>query len=247
MLGLLRFFLGSVLWLALLFLFSQLPSWFLASENDAEAVWPYVWRFSGAVNQVPPEFFETTFAPYLTENFWQVELPKVYALLAAEPWFAKIVLARRWPPEIAVTLEEKIVVAFWGEQLLSDQGEIFQSAYTYQAPENTKNVASLPRLFSAWRKPMAFFDIFQRLQSVAGGELTIVAFFEDERGSWEIFLKNGLQVLLGQVEQERRFKNFIEIYQKVLQQEAAIAVVDMRYRQGFSVTWREESRNEKGK
>lgn len=244
MLGLLRFFLGSVLWLALVFLLSQLPTWFLASKNDAQAVWPYVWRFSGAVSQVPPEFFQATFAPYLEENFWQVEFPKVYALLAAEPWFANIVLARRWPPEIAVTLEEKTVVAFWGEQMLSDQGAVFQSVYPYQAAENA---ATLPRLFSAWRAPLAFFEIFQRLQTVAGADLIIVAFFEDERGSWEIFLKNGLRVLLGQVDQESRFRNFVEVYQKILQQEAAIVMVDMRYRQGFSVTWREESRNEKGK
>jgi cell division protein FtsQ len=247
MFGFFRFVLGGALWFLLVLVVLQLPTWFLANKNDETAVWPYVWRFSGAVTQVPPEFFQATFAPYLTENFWQVELPQVYRLLAAEPWFSKIVLERRWPPEILVTLEEKSVVAFWGEQLLSAQGEIFQSRYPYvpAALPTAERPARLPRLFSAWRDPYKFFLIFQRLQAVAGDELPILAFLEDERGSWEVFLPNGLRVILGQMEQEARFKTFVQVYQKFLRKEAAIAIVDMRYRNGFSVTWREESRNEK--
>ncbi len=62
---------------------------------------------------------------------------------------------------------------------------------------------------------------------------------QDERRAWWLTFDNGLEVYVGRERFEERLRRLAQVYPKVLAAQAdRIAVVDLRYVNGFAVRWK---------
>jgi len=61
----------------------------------------------------------------------------------------------------------------------------------------------------------------------------------DERRAWRIELDNGIQLVLGQNQNNAALRRFVRVFYAVLQaQPSQLERVDLRYTNGFAVLWK---------
>ena len=67
---------------------------------------------------------------------------------------------------------------------------------------------------------------------------------QDERRAWWLTFDSGLEVYVGREQFERRIQRLARVYPRLLAAQAErIAVVDLRYVNGFVVRWKTGSPN----
>ena len=97
-----------------------------------------------------------------------------------------------------------------------------------------------PRLAGPDGHEMALIRTYQQTRALlepVGLKLAKLA--QDERRAWWLTFDNGLEVYLGREQFERRLRRLIRVYPLILSAQIdRIAVVDMRYVNGFAVRWK---------
>jgi cell division protein FtsQ len=64
----------------------------------------------------------------------------------------------------------------------------------------------------------------------------------DSRGALDVELINGLKIKLGRQDVERRIDRLVSIYeQQILPRREQIQRLDLRYSNGFAVSWKQEA------
>ena len=93
----------------------------------AEDRWP-IRRLvvQGRFAQVNEADVRSAVAPQVRAGFFAVELDAVKAAVEALPWVESAEVRKHWPDRIDVRVEERLPIAFWGEdRLLSHRGDVF--------------------------------------------------------------------------------------------------------------------------
>lgn len=172
---------------------------------------------------------------YLGRNFFMANLDALHAALATHPWIEDVAVRRGWPDTVEIRLRERVAFGYWGERqdMVDVNGRRFH-------PTSIRQPGPWPRLngpdgrekalIKAWRDVQALFDpVGLKLEKLA----------QDERRAWWLTFDNGLEVYVGRERFEERLRRLALIYPKVLAAQAdRIAVVDLRYVNGFAVRWK---------
>jgi len=171
-------------------------------------------------------------------NFFNANIAQVQAVAERYPWVDQARVVRRWPDRLHVIVTEKQPVARWdGTALVTATGEVFR-------PRQAKNINELPVLLgprphvkrllethiemSALLRPVGL-----RLQQL---ELT-------DRMSWVLTLEGGVKVLIDDRDTMAKLERFVLLYDRQLATEMdRIARIDLRYRNGVAVGWRQPQR-----
>ena len=76
--------------------------------------------------------------------------------------------------------------------------------------------------------------------ALADQSMTLAEFSVNDRGAWKMKLVTGLEILLGRNEQLKKLQRFLKTL-TVLKQEQIeqIAIVDLRYPNGYAVSWKD--------
>lgn len=171
---------------------------------------------------------------HATGGFFRVDLEAVQTAVERLPWVAQTSVHRVWPDGLQIQIREQVALARWGEEaLVSIDGEIFrppQESFPKDLPE-LEGPAGSERLLVA-----RFTRIQARLKPLG---LRVARLTMGERRDWHIEFEEGMELVLGRAHSTERLARFRQIYTRLLQfHREDIERVDMRYTNGFAVTWR---------
>jgi cell division protein FtsQ len=193
------------------------------------------------LRQVTPIQVEYAVLDSVAGNFFTVDLERVRVSFEKLPWVRWAMVRRHWPDGLEVELEEQRAVATWkqGEsdevKLVNAQGELFAAASREALPHLAGPPGRVGDVLARYRE-------FSQLLAPLGKKLLGISL--SSREAWSLRLDNGtaggLLVELGR-EQGRaplsqRLVRFVNAYKETAARlNAPMAMVDLRYPNGFAV------------
>src|SRR5690625_2439750 len=146
---------------------------------------------------------------------------------------------RDWSSDVC---SSDLPVARWNETgLFSDRGEVFQVS----GSESMQGLARLggpearsEEVLRRWQK------LRRRLDSIGR---QVVAVMLDERGAWTVDLDDGVQLILGREQVDRRVERYLRSQASLQELGQAIRFVDLRYTNGLAVGFAENGTDERSR
>ncbi len=192
-------------------------------------------RVEGELRNLTEADLQPLARTYLGQNFFVASLDDLRVALAADPWVEEVTVRRGWPDTVEIRLRERAAFGYWGEheEMVDVNGHRFRPAALRQPGPWPRLVGPAGRekaLIKAWREVRAQLDPVG---------LTLVKLTQDERRAWWLTFDGGLEVCLGRERFKERLQRLAQVYPRVLAAEAGrIAMVDLRYGNGFAVRWK---------
>ncbi len=174
--------------------------------------------------------------PLIDRSFLQLKLADIKTELEAEPWVARVILSRNWPDQLTVKVLEEMPIARWDNYgFLSANGEVVK------AGDASELLKELPMLNGPEESSALVMSRFKRFnQLLSAYDLAVKELSANERMSWQLKLDNGWLLELGRDQQVEKVQRLLTVYPETLKEKTAqIAAIDLRYENGFSVSWRE--------
>lgn len=167
-------------------------------------------------------------------NFFTVDMATITAALSALPWVAEAEVRRVWPDRLHVVIEEQQAIArMAGGGLVNVEGELFYpdvASYPEGLVRLSGPASTVTQMAARYRQ----FDEPLRAAGIVLAQMTL-----NERRAWQLQLRDGTEVMLGREGLEQRVRRFVGYYPSLAQLEVGVQRVDMRYTNGFAVTWRQ--------
>ncbi len=164
----------------------------------------------------------------LKGNFFTLDLNQARSGFEKLPWVRSVSLRRQWPDRLEVVLEEQVVLARWESGgLVNTHGEVFPG----------KTDRSLP-LFSgpAGGAPDIARQYLMFSRELAPINLKPLQVQMSQRRAWQVWLDNGLLLVLGREHSEARLKKFVAAYNNTIGRLLwQPAYADLRYDNGFAL------------
>lgn len=205
--------------------------------------WPLrTLRVSGDLQRVDELKLREIVLPYARSGFFAMRLEQVQLAVASMPWVEHAEVRKRWPDVLEVRIVEHKPFARWGkDRLLSQDGRILPAA-GMELPK------SLPRFDveasdDRSDEVVALYNEAREVFLPQGKSVRVVTL--DRRGSWSLTLSSGTEVVIGSQEARLRLARFARLLpQLLLQKPYPLTRADLRYTNGFALTW--ASGREKG-
>jgi len=172
--------------------------------------------------------------PYLTAGFFNLDVAALQRAIGEMAWVDRVSVRRVWPDTLRVQVTEQMPLAHWRKSaLLNLRGELF-------VPEGKVLPERLVRLSGPNGQERAVAEMYQRMAtSLAPIGLVVEQLAQNERRSWSLVVDNGIEFELGRVDPYARLQRFIRVYPRLMAgQDAAVGNVDLRYSNGFAVSWK---------
>ena len=201
--------------------------------------WPLrTLRVGGDLKRVDEQKLREAVLPYARSGFFAIRLEDAQAAVAKLPWVEHAEVRKRWPDVVEVRIVEHKPFAQWGkDRLLSEDGNLFPVAgielpkglprFDVDAPET--RIGDVVALYNEARELFAPEGVTVRVVSL------------DRRGSWSLTLSSGTEVVIGSQEARLRLDRFARLMPELLAQKPLpLARADLRYTNGFALTWGEK-------
>jgi cell division protein FtsQ len=168
-------------------------------------------------------------------NFFTANVSELQALAQRYPWVAQAQVSRQWPDNLRVTLVEKRALAHWGDDgLVSSHGDVFR-------PQRVMGLADLPRLDGPRAQSRFVLQQYQAMDRILHRVgLRIESLQLTGRMSWLLTLEGGVEVLVDAQDTLAKLERFTVLYDRQLAADiGSIARIDLRYRNGVAIGWRQ--------
>jgi cell division protein FtsQ len=199
--------------------------------------WPLrTLRINDNLQQVDPAKVREAVLPYATQGFFAIRLDDARSAVAVLPWVEHAEVSKTWPDVLEVRVHEHRPFARWGgDSLLSQQGKVFPAAGV-TAP------AGLPILHGPAARTSDVVALYNESRTLfAPTGYGVRALLLDSRGSWTLVLSNNTEVVIGSHEARLRLARFARLLPQLMAQTLKpLARADLRYTNGFALTWAEE-------
>ena len=198
--------------------------------------WPLrTLRIGDDLQRVDAQKLRATVLPFARKGFFAVRLEDAQKAVATLPWVEHAEVRKRWPDVIEVRIVEHKPFAQWGkDRLLSEAGTLFPIAGV-EVPKGLPRFdvdASETRIADV----VAMYNQARELFAPEGKVVQVVSL--DRRGSWALTLSSGTQVMIGSQEARLRLARFARLLPQLLvQKPLLLARADLRYTNGFALTW----------
>jgi cell division protein FtsQ len=166
-------------------------------------------------------------------GFFRVDLAELRAALRALPWVKDARVRRVWPDRLRVVVRERVPAARWAAGGLVDvDGEIFR-------PPPQEYPRGLPELDGPEGTERVMLGRYRELQDwVAASGWRVERAGMDLRRAWWIDTDRGVRLVLGRDPGEAAVRRVARLLPALRSQTGeALAVVDLRYPNGFAVRW----------
>jgi cell division protein FtsQ len=192
---------------------------------------------TGDARHLTPEQVQAVVFLHLRGTFFTMNLESAREAFRKLPWVRRVEVRRRWPDRIEFDVEEHRALARWGNTaLVNEYGEVFEGASNSELPVFSGPASSAPEMVER------YFELQRTLESVGRA---IVELRLSERRAWSLTLEDGTLIELGREDVARRLVEFVAAYQRVAGQiRGRVALVDLRYANGFAVRVRNNKSSE---
>jgi cell division protein FtsQ len=192
-------------------------------------------RIEGVFQYLSKQEVQMALQSLVKAGFFDVDMQEIHSVIAAMPWVDTVTVKRIWPDTIDIKVHEKKPYARWGEKsLITEEGVIF-------TPRNLDQFESVARVSGPETQQVKVLEIMKGVKTaLADQSMTLAEFSVNDRGAWKMKLVTGLEILLGRNEQLKKLQRFLKTL-TVLKQEQIeqIAIVDLRYPNGYAVSWKD--------
>ena len=168
-------------------------------------------------------------------NFFSANLGELQTLAQRYPWVAEVSVSRQWPNQVRVTVTEKQALAHWGSDgLVSRAGDVFR-------PKRVIGLTELPHLDGPRAQASFVLEQYQAMDRILSRVgLHIESLRLTERMSWQVQLEGGIEVLVDAQDTLAKLERFTVLYDRQLAADiGSIARIDLRYRNGVAIGWRQ--------
>ncbi len=196
--------------------------------------WPLTrLRATGEFERVDAALLQRTLLPYARQGFFAVRLEDAQQAVSRLPWVERAEVRKRWPDILEVHVVEHRPFARWGqERLLSEQGRLFPASGV-EVPDNLPELDGPDTRVS---DVVRFYNDSRELFAPMGATVRSVAL--DARGSWQVRLASGTDVVVGRDHAQERLRRFVRVAPQLMAHRVEpLARADLRYTNGFSLTW----------
>lgn len=191
-------------------------------------------RVGGVFQHISKDDVKQTLQPVLDVDFITADLQEIRSAVVSLPWVADAKVKREWPDAIDIKVFEQHPFKRWGEKsLLNEQGDIFTL-------QDTGAYHDMALLICPRGQQRRFLEIMKGIEvALSDRSLELVEFRVTERLSWELILSNGLRIKLGKKQPLYNVQRFLKSTEILgVERMNAMAMIDMRYPNGFAVTWK---------
>lgn len=199
--------------------------------------WPLTkLRVHGEFQRVDPAQLRATVLPYAQRGFFAVSLQQAQDAVEKLAWVEHAEVRKRWPDVLEISIVEHKPFARWGQdRLLSEHGRLFP------VPKGLSGL-KLPQLGgpdTQVQEVVALYNESRQLFAPLGIEVQSLVM--DRRGSWSLRLGNGTDVVVGRADARPRLSRFVRMLPQLLsRQQAPLLRADLRYTNGFALSWDEK-------
>lgn len=164
----------------------------------------------------------------LKGNFFTLDLNQARSGFEKLPWVRSVSLRRQWPDGLEVVLKEQVALARWdGGGLVNTYGEVFPGETEQLLPLFSGPAGGAPDIARQYL-------VFSRV--LAPINLRLVHVQMSQRRAWQVWLDNGLLLVLGRERSEARIRKFVAAYNRsVVQLQWQPDYADLRYDNGFAL------------
>lgn len=177
---------------------------------------------------------ERAASAWIGKSYFATDLAEIKAELEQRPWVASAAVKRVWPGRLEIDIRERKPLAYWTDgRLVSRSGELF-------SPPNPEVAGSLPRLAGPDERVREVIDMARSMsERLVDYGLGFASLELEQRGAWTLSLSNGIEVVLGRDQVQKRFERFITVYEDRLASRVdEVSRIDARYSNGVAVQWK---------
>ncbi|WP_262964164.1 cell division protein FtsQ/DivIB [Methylobacter psychrophilus] len=191
-------------------------------------------RTEGVFQYLAKDEVKAVLEPLVLTGFFDADMQAIHLAVSTLPWVDSVTVKRIWPDAIDIKVHERKPYARWGkDSLITGQGVIF-------TPKNIDGFQNLTVVTGPELQQVKILEIMKGIKTaLADQSMELVEFSVNNRGAWKIKLATGLEILLGRNEQLKKLQRFLKTL-TVLKKEQVeqIAIVDLRYPNGYAVSWK---------
>jgi cell division protein FtsQ len=194
-------------------------------------------RTEGVFQYLGKDELKVTLQPLVMTGFFAADMQTIHKAVAQLPWVESVTVKRVWPDAIDIKVREQVPYVRWGQKsLLNERGEEF-------SPKNVDQFQFLPLLTGPEQQQKKILEIMKGVQmALADQSMELAEFKVSDRWSWSLKLATGQEILLGRNDPLKKLQRFLKTVTVLGQQQVdAMAIVDLRYTNGYAVSWKPES------
>ncbi len=194
-------------------------------------------RTEGVFQYLSKNEIKTVLQPLVMTGFFEADMQAIHSVVSTLPWVDTVTVKRIWPDAIDIKIREKKPYARWGKNsLITEQGVIF-------TPNNSEQFQNLTVVTGPEQQQVKVLEIMKGVKTaLADQSMQLAEFSVNDRWAWKIKLATGLEILLGRNEQLKKLQRFLKTLAVLKQEQVdAMALVDLRYPNGYAVSWRPET------
>ncbi|WP_053979274.1 cell division protein FtsQ/DivIB [Marinagarivorans algicola] len=180
---------------------------------------------------------EALVAEKLSNTFLELDIMALKSHLEKHPWIDRAVVARQWPDTLLIKIIEQQPIARWNNQgFLNLRGEIVNLS-------NKTELNHLPLLRADDRyteRVMQQYVLMAKLLSEY--QFAPLVLELDNTLAWSLTIAPAVTIKLGRDDSIEKLQRLMRVLQHDLNHHAAyIETVDMRYKQGFAISWKQDT------
>ncbi len=192
-------------------------------------------RIEGTFQYIAKDEIKQLLREQVLSGFYNADIQQIQVSVEALPWIKSAMVKRVWPDAINIEIREQTPVARWeSDALLNTKGKIFK-------PNKLNNFNFLPLLSGPNGYEVKMLKVATDLSAeLAEQGMVLAEFHINERRAWNIKLQKKMLLNAGRNQPLKKIQRFLKtVYLLGKEQIAKIAVVDLRYSNGYAITWKQ--------
>jgi cell division protein FtsQ len=194
-------------------------------------------KVGGEFQNLSKNEIKTALEPLVDVGFFDADVQMIQNTLTQMIWVDGAIVNRIWSDTLSIKIKEKHPIVRWGnEALISNSGEIIQ-------PKDIEPFENLSILYGVEGQELKSLEIMKGVNTaLSDHEMSMAEFSINNRWAWKIKLTTGLEILLGRNDQLKKLQRFMKTLDILGHEKInAMAVVDLRYPNGYSVSWKSDT------
>ncbi|AXI01604.1 cell division protein FtsQ/DivIB [Aquirhabdus parva] len=198
---------------------------------------------TGDISSAEQSILQRGIQPLIHENYFTADLTKIRDAVLDQSWVESVTVTRHWPDGLLVRVIPRQPIARWGSgRLLSGRGTVFTEAVRQDHND-------LPLLHGPISQSVAMMQQYQQIdQWFTPLGLRLKELYLTDRMTWFMSFDSGLRVIVDQEQTNLKLQRLSDLGQgdeKLRGLWSRIAAVDLRYRNGMAIQWKDVAMNQR--